>query len=85
MTAAADVISFNDDGWAVGQERIVEILWKNTNRLAVQKYNSEGIYFDKVLHEEEDNTLLHKDKDLSTSRLFHKSVPRAKHSNAQYK
>ena len=34
--------------------------------------------------EEEDNTLLHKDKDLSTSRLFYKSVPDDKHSNTQY-
>ena len=30
------------------------------------------------------NTLLHKDKDLSTSRLFHKSVADDKHSNTQY-
>ena len=30
------------------------------------------------------NILLHKDKDLSTSRLFYKSVPDDKHSNTQY-
>ena len=30
------------------------------------------------------NTLLHKDKDLSTSRLFYKSVPGDKHGNTQY-
>ena len=29
----------------------------------------------------EDNTLLHKDNDLSTSRHFYKSVPDDKHSN----
>ena len=29
----------------------------------------------------EDNTLLHRDKDLSTCRLFCKSVPDDKHSN----
>ena len=34
--------------------------------------------------EREDNTLLHKDKDLSTSRLFYKSVPADKHGNIQY-
>ena len=34
--------------------------------------------------EREDNTLLHKDKDLSTSQLFCKSVPDYKHSNTQY-
>ena len=34
--------------------------------------------------EREDNTLLHRDKDLSTSRLFCKSVPDDKHSNTQY-
>ena len=28
-------------------------------------------------------TLLHKDKDLSTIRLFYKSVPDDKHSNTQ--
>ena len=32
----------------------------------------------------EDNTWLHRDKDLSTSRLFCKSVPDDKHSNTQY-
>ena len=32
----------------------------------------------------EDNTLLHRDKDLSTSRLFCISVPDDKHSNTQY-
>ena len=32
----------------------------------------------------EDNTLLHRDKDLSTCRLFCKSVPDDKHSNTQY-
>ena len=32
----------------------------------------------------EKNTLLHKDKDLSTSRLFYKTVPDDKHSNTQY-
>ena len=31
-----------------------------------------------------DNTLLHRDKDLSTCRLFCKSVPDDKHSNTQY-
>ena len=31
-----------------------------------------------------DNTLLHKDKDLSTNQLFYKSVPDDKHSNTQY-
>ena len=31
-----------------------------------------------------DNTLLHKDKRLSTSWLFYKSVPDDKHSNTQY-
>ena len=31
-----------------------------------------------------DNTLLHKDKDLSTCQLFYKSVPDDKHSNTQY-
>ena len=31
-----------------------------------------------------DNTLSHKDKYLSTSRLFCKSVPDDKHSNTQY-
>ena len=30
------------------------------------------------------NFLLHKDKDLSTSRLFYKSVPDDKHGNTQY-
>ena len=34
--------------------------------------------------EREDNTLLHKDKDLSTSRIFYKSVPDDKHSNRPY-
>ena len=34
--------------------------------------------------EGEDNTLIHKDKDLSTGRLFYKSVPYDKHSNTQY-
>ena len=34
--------------------------------------------------EREENTLLHKDKDLSTSRLFYKSVSDDKHSNTQY-
>ena len=33
---------------------------------------------------ERDNTLLHMDKDLSTCRLFCKSVPDDKHSNTQY-
>ena len=33
---------------------------------------------------EEKNILLHKDKDLSTIRLFCKSVPDDKHSNTQY-
>ena len=32
----------------------------------------------------QENTLLHKHKDLSTSRLFCKSVPDDKHSNTQY-
>ena len=32
----------------------------------------------------EDNTLLHRDKDLSTCRLFCKSVTDDKHSNTQY-
>ena len=32
----------------------------------------------------EENTLLHKDKDLSSSRLFYKSVPDDKPSNTQY-
>ena len=32
----------------------------------------------------EDDTLLHKYEDLSTSRLFCKSVPDDKHSNTQY-
>ena len=31
--------------------------------------------------EREENTLLHEDKDLGTSRLFSKSVPGDKHSN----
>ena len=31
-----------------------------------------------------ENTLLHKDKDLNTSRLLYKSVPDDKHSNTQY-
>ena len=31
-----------------------------------------------------DSTLIHKDKDLSTSRLFYESVPDDKHSNTQY-
>ena len=31
-----------------------------------------------------ENTLLHKDKDLSTRRPFHKSVPGDKHLNTQY-
>ena len=30
-----------------------------------------------------ENTLLHKDNDLSTNRLFRKSVPDDKHSNAR--
>ena len=34
--------------------------------------------------EEEDNTVLHKDKDLTTSRFFYRSVPNGKHSNTQY-
>ena len=34
--------------------------------------------------EREDNTLLHKDKDLSTSWLFCRSVPDDKHSHTQY-
>ena len=34
--------------------------------------------------EREDNTLLHKHKDLSTSRLFYESVPDDEHSNTQY-
>ena len=34
--------------------------------------------------ERENNTLLHKNKDLSTSRLFYKSVPDDEHSNTQY-
>ena len=34
--------------------------------------------------ERDDNTLLHKDKDLSTSRLFYKSIPDDKHSNTRY-
>ena len=33
---------------------------------------------------ERENTLLHKDKDLSTIRLFCRSVPDDKHSNTQY-
>ena len=33
--------------------------------------------------EREDNILLHKDKDLNTSRLFHKSAPDDKHTNTQ--
>ena len=32
----------------------------------------------------EDNTLLHKNTDLSTSQLFYRSVPDDKHSNTQY-
>ena len=33
----------------------------------------------------QDNTLLHKDKDLDTSQVsFYKSVPDDKHSNTQY-
>ena len=32
----------------------------------------------------EDNTVLHKDKDLRISRLFYKSIPDDKHSNIQY-
>ena len=31
--------------------------------------------------QKENNTLLHKNKDLNTSRLFYKSVPDNKHSN----
>ena len=31
-----------------------------------------------------DNTLLHRDKDLSTCRLFFQSVPDDNHSNTQY-
>ena len=31
-----------------------------------------------------DNTLLHMDKELSTSWLFYKSVPNDKHSSTQY-
>ena len=33
---------------------------------------------------ERESTLLQKNKDLSTSRLFHKSVPDDKHGNTQY-
>ena len=33
---------------------------------------------------ERESNLLHKDKGLSTSRLFYKSVPDDKHSNTQY-
>ena len=33
---------------------------------------------------ERENTLLHKDKDLSTSRLFYQSVPADKLNNTQY-
>ena len=33
---------------------------------------------------ERENTLLHKDKDLSASQLFYKSVPDDKYSNIQY-
>ena len=44
------------------------------------------LYYTKIKREREieDTTLLQKDKDLSTSRLFYKSVPDVKHSNAQY-
>ena len=34
--------------------------------------------------EEKSNTLLHRDKDLSTCRFFAKSIPDDKHSNTQY-
>ena len=37
-----------------------------------------------LIERERDNTLLHRDKDLSTCRLFFKSVPDDKHSNTQY-
>ena len=42
-----------------------------------------GSVADDPVTERCDNTLLHKDKDLSTSRLFSKSVPDDKHSNTQ--
>ena len=34
-----------------------------------------------LIERERDNTLLHRDKDLSTCRLFFKSVPDDKHGN----
>ena len=45
-------------------------------KLSIKKKTTEN--------KEKDNTLLHKDKDLSTSQLFYKSVPDDKHSNTQY-
>ena len=44
-------------------------------KLSIKKKTTEN--------KEEDNTLLHKDKDLNTSQLFYKSVPYDKHSNTQ--
>ena len=39
---------------------------------------------DEEKEEEEDNTLLYKDKYLSTSRLFYKYIPDDKPRNTQY-
>ena len=60
--------------WVVWTNRsLADVLWTKTDILGLSQQQRER-----------ESILLHKDKDLSTSQLFNKSVPDGKHSNTQY-
>ena len=57
---------------------------KESSKLFQVPVSGDHVHGERETERERENTLLHRDKDLSTSRHFCKSVPNDKHSNTQY-
>ena len=76
-----------DHGVAKPERRRGECVGYRRVQLSANKrtaIEARGVTFAERDKRREENTLLHKDKDLSTSRLFLQNVPDHKHGNTQY-